>query len=114
MSAAGGARLLATSQHVDVNGRALFPGVPLQIDVDDDVPPGAVVEVVVQHDGTPFIQESRPALGGQHLVIETPYPFDDLVPGTYLVRVDLLDRGGRPIEQHAAGGYRLGKHRFSA
>ena len=113
-AAVGGSRLLLNDDHLDVDGRALFPGVPLGVEVDDDVPAGASLRIVVRHDGTPYSEAWRPALGGASERLETPYPFEGLVPGTYLVHVELTDRRGHTVERHDVGGYRLGRHRFSS
>ncbi len=113
-AAAGGARLLATDHHLDVDGRALFPGVPMVVEVADDVPPGATMQVIVEHDGVAYPEFALPAAGGANTLVETPYPFEGLVPGTYLVSVELADRRGHIVERHEVGGYRLGRHWFSA
>lgn len=97
-----------------MKGRALFPGVILKIDVLQDVPPATSVRLVVEHDGRTHLCPAVPAAAGHRLALETPYPYDDLHPGTYLVGVELIDGAGHPIERHEAGGYQLGKQWFSA
>lgn len=106
---------LAPRRHgLSLTGRALFPGVPLNVEVLADAPSDAQLRLVVEHDGQTHLGTAQAVAGGQMLRVETPYPHEELVPGTYLVRVELVDQGGVLIERHAAGGYELGRPWFSA
>ena len=106
---------LAQARHgILLSGRALFPGVPLQIEVLAGVPAQVSLRLVVEHDGQVHPGPTHLVAAGHQLELETPYPHDELRPGTYLVRVELLDGLAQVIERQDAGGYQLGRQWFSA
>ncbi len=45
---------------------------------------------------------------------ETPYPFDDLIPGWYDVEAELVGPDGSVLQRLCAGGYSVRAYRFSA
>ena len=110
----GGWWLAQARRGVVLSGRALFPGVPLHIQVMSGVPQGAKVRLVVDQDGQAHVGPAQGIAAGDRLVLETPYPHEELKPGTYLVAVELLTVSGEVLERHDAGGYQLGKQWFSA
>lgn len=99
---------------LSVAGRALFPGVPLQISLHPEGPSGGSIRLTLTHEGRPFLDAPHPAAPGATLCLETPYPYEDLVPGLYEVSVELVDASGVVLERHPVGGYGLTPHWFSA
>ena len=107
-------RGLSPENGIAVSGRAIFPGTPLRIEVDAKTAPESRIEVIVGHQGDRHIGIRSPVVAGQTLTVETPYPYDDLVPGEYSVTIVLYDRTGSSVESHDVGAYRLVKPWFSA
>ncbi len=103
----------------EVSGEATAPGVRLRVSIAPHVPADATLHVEVQHTrGAATATLSRHAQqvvhGGQEVEVVTPYPYADLVAGTYAVRLHLQDACGRPLDTHDAGTYTVRRFRFSA
>lgn len=102
-----------------VDGQAILPGARLRVHVAGHVPIGASLELEVWHqrtDGTeiPAHRATHGVTAGEHLDLVTPYPYDDLIAGTYVVRLILRDAAGQTQEHHNAGQYVVRRFRFSA
>ncbi len=102
-----------------VVGEAIAPGARLAVQLATHVPHGAVLTLAVHHQrlGGPRIpayHRTHAVTAGQHLELVTPYPYADLVAGTYFVHLSLRDGRGRMLDQHEAGHYAIRRFRFSA
>ena len=97
-----------------IDGRALFPGAPLHVTLAAHTPAGARVRLHVASQDAAFDSAWFDAPAGALLTLETPYPHRELVPGTYLVSLELRSRRGRLLERAEVGGYALTRHWFSA
>ena len=102
-----------------VDGEATAPGAILQIDIAKHVPANAALEVDIAHVRPDGVCNTVRAIAqrvtpGQQLRIPTPYPYRDLVAGTYDVTLTLRDEAGREIDRHEAGRYTVRRFRFSA
>jgi len=102
----------ATAWQVD--GRALFPGAPLRVTLARHTPPGARLRIQVAAQELVFASPWFAAPANGQLQLETPYPHGDLVPGTYLVSLELRSRRGRLLERAEVGGYALTRLWFSS
>ena len=103
----------STGPFCHVAGEAVCPGAWLHVDIAANTPPGSRLQLVVQHGHRPHLGASVDARPGDSVRLETPYPHDDLIPGDYAVRLELLARGGRMLERREVGTYRVVPFRFS-
>lgn len=97
-----------------VDGRALCPGAPLQVTLAAEVPVGSRVRLLVDHQGRRHDAGAFAVTPGATLTLETPYPFDDLVPGAYSVLLTLEGPLGQSLAACPVGSYTLQRFRFSA
>ena len=102
-----------------VDGEATVPGARLQVQVAAHVPAGATLAIDVIHGGadgtsTGSQHAEQGVVAGQQLEVVTPYPYDDLVAGSYAVSLTLRDSRGRVLDRHDAGQYHIRRFRFSA
>lgn len=116
IAGAGAASLAASVRQpwLTGHGQAAHPGALVALQVSDDAPGHSWVRLVVVTASARYPQPPVPAHKGQPLVLETPYPFDDLVPGGYAVCAELLDRSGSVLDRLGLGGYQVRPWRFSA
>lgn len=96
-----------------VAGELVFPGAPLSVDLDLHVPRDATLHLRVVHGAGEHRSVATTVTPGQRVTLETPYPHADLVPGDYVVHLDLLARGGRLLQTLQVGTYRVVPFRFS-
>jgi uncharacterized protein (DUF2141 family) len=102
-----------------VDGEATSPGAQLLVRVAPHVPQGSTLHVQVRHsraDGqTTSTQHASQAVhADQQVTLVTPYPYADLIAGTYAVELQLHDARGRTLDRHDAGTYTVRRFRFSA
>jgi len=81
--------------------------------VADHAPDGALLVTVVEHEQVAHPLQTEAAIAGQDHALTVPYPFADVVPGKYVVYVELR-HGARTLERVEAGSYSLRRVRFSA
>ncbi len=102
-----------------IDGEAAAPGARLLVRLAAHVPLGASLAIELQHkrqDGSQIASRhaEQPVSAGQKLELVTPYPYSDLVAGTYEVALTLRDERGHLLDRHVAGSYAIRRFRFSA
>lgn len=90
------------------------PGARVQVVVAADAPPGCAVRMIARHASGSAAGPAVAAPAGAAVVVETPYPFFDLIPGWYDVEAELLGADGSVLQRLSAGGYAVRAYRFSA
>lgn len=90
------------------------PGATVALQMAADAPLGCCVRLRALHAAGAGIGPAVAALPGATVQAETPYPFDDLVPGAYQVHAELVGPDGGVLQRLNVGGYSVRAYRFSA
>lgn len=94
-------------------GAPLFPGLPLRVGLRADAPGPCHVTIVTRHQTASHTAQVCTLQPGESTVVELPYPYDHLVPGTYAMSlvaltVDATHQDRRVLGEANVAGLRFG------
>ena len=90
------------------------PGSSVALSVSPWAPRGCSVRLVVGHGGAALSGPGVPVAPAATAHVQTPYPFDDVVPGRYTVHAELVAADDSVVARAAVGDYTVRPFRFSA
>jgi hypothetical protein len=93
---------------------AVFPGATVDVNLSAHADTDWRVELELSHSDGRFVALLDGLSPGGTATAVIPYPFEDLVAGTYTATVCLRDGGGAVIERLAVGRYAVREPVFSA
>lgn len=101
--------------------KGLAPGVQLDLQLDGVAPAGWSLHWQIEHAGQVYQRPAATAADARWLSPQraqlsccVPYPFEDLVPGTYHVSLAWHDASGPRADLAPVGSFALRRPRFSA